>query len=108
MNRIIIRSELIQVDSIGRSLALTTGRADAAFWTRSTPNPQISEMSSEEYAAFVENLKAAYAEEENEVMRMLSEALSRDQLDRRDIPDGCIITEPYFVDISVPVTLRNK
>ena len=100
--------EFIQVDNVGRSLALVSGKADAAFWTRSTPNPHISEMSDEEYAAYIENLKAAYTEEENEVMRLLSEALSRGKLDRRDIPEGCIITEPYYIDISVPVMLRNR
>lgn len=100
--------ELILVDSIGRSLALSTGRADAAFWTRGTPNPQISEMSDEAYAAMVEKYKTDYTDEENEVMRMLSETLSRIELDRRDLPDGNISTDPYFIDISVPVRIRNN
>ena len=100
--------ELLQVDSIGRAMALASGTVDAAFWTRGTPNPQISEMSDEEYAAMVEEYKAVYSEDENEVMRTLSEALSRIKLDRRDLPDGTISTDPYFLDISVPVARRQN
>ncbi len=106
--RLNVNIELIQVDIIGRAAALSSGAADVAFWTRGTANPEITEMKDEEYSNYVNELRSQYSEEENEIMIVMSEILSRKKLDERDMPERTIITYPYFTDISVPVRLKNQ
>jgi len=86
--------ELVQVDSIGRALALAEGVVDVAFWTRGLSqgaldtgirpdSPEISDLTGEKTSA-----EAA------------------EKYVNRDMPEGTIITQPYFSDIPVLVALK--
>ena len=105
--RLNVNIELIQVDSLGRATALVSGAADVAFWTRGTPNPEITQMTEEEFRNYINEMNSHYSEEESEVMKMMSELISREKLDKRDMPERTIITKPYYTDISVPVRMKK-
>ncbi len=117
--------ELVQVDSVGRALALSEGLVDVTFWTRgrsvqsaerheqreerrqSGEKPseeereaKRAERQAEREAEMTEEEKAAlegYERPEREV---------RVKILNRDTPDGMIITTPYFTDFPVQVGMK--
>ena len=106
--------ELVQVDSVGRALALSEGTVDVVFWTRgiseselksrqSRPEPgdeKMKEQRDEQQVPLTDEEKA-FREENNSPTR---EEL--DRLDARDMPAGTIITQPYFSDIQTWIVLK--
>ena len=106
--------ELVQVDSVGRALALSEGTVDVVFWTRGmseirtkrlSTNGDLSEeerearkakqwesMTKEDQALFDENKSAA--------------GDTKEKLETRDMPAGTIITQPYFSDIQTWIVLK--
>ncbi len=95
-NRLDMNVELLEVDSIGRAAALSSGTVDVVFWTRTLTAEQNSHSEND----------AAFTDEERQVMADISDIESSINLTRGDMPDGTIITESYFSDINVPVVLR--
>ena len=93
--------ELVQVDSIGRAAALSSGTVDVAFWTRSSSDPNVGKTE-EEHKAFIEEKKKNYTDEQNSLMKSIKPAKSYTDELQRDMPDGTICTARYFAD---PITI---
>ena len=105
--------ELVQVDSIGRALALSEGMVDVVFWTRGMSESQAERRSKSENT---EEAHAARIAEDQEILKSEEEALRNELTNpdmekiRRirvsDIPADTIITQPYFTDFPVWVVLK--
>ncbi len=102
--------ELVQTDSVGRSLALAQGKVDVVFWTRGMTEAQFRygapTMSEEEFEAFIQEKRAKHTEEETAIMSGMHEALPPGEHSYRDMPEGTITTAPYYSDMNVLVTLK--
>lgn len=100
--------ELVQVDSIGRAAALSSGVADIVFWTRSAEDGDMFHtMSSDEFNEFSSQKKAKFSEKEITILEKLDGVMSREKAYNMDMPAGTVITDPYYIDIAVPVILRT-
>ena len=100
--------ELVQVDSVGRAAALSSGAADIVFWTRSAEDGDMFHaMSGNEFNAFSSEKKAKFSEKEIAILEKLDEVMSREKAYDMDMPAGTVITDPYYIDIAVPVALRS-
>jgi ABC-type amino acid transport substrate-binding protein len=97
-----------QVDSAGRALALATGAVDVVFWVRgvATGSKTIN-MTDEEFAAYKAEIEKDFTPEEKEAIAHLDEILPRVREYNRDMPEGTIITEPYYTDIPVGVMTKQ-
>ena len=101
--------ELVVVDSVGRAAALASGTVDAVFWTRTSGKANdIADLSEEERAKLEEARIQDLSEEEIEVMEKVQELVSFADYGRADMPEGTIITTPYFSDILVTVTTQAR
>lgn len=104
--------ELVQVDSIGRALALSEGTVDVVFWTRGLSENRAGRRVDNPSKEELEALRAEYsAKMTDEEKAILDEAASVDReairkMDGRDIPAGTIITQPYFSDFPIMVVLK--
>ena len=100
--------ELLVVDSIGRAAALASGTVDAVFWTRTNSSSNLAASQSEEdLKALREVYYKNVSEEEAEVFRRLEEIADFTTYGMADMPEGTIITEPYYSDMIVPVELKK-
>ena len=97
-----------QVDSNGRAMALASGTVDVVFWVRgiATGSKTIN-MTDEEFAAYKEEMEKDFTPEEKEAIARLDEILPRVREYTRDMPEGTIITEPYYTDIPVGVMTKE-
>ena len=101
--------ELVVVDSVGRAAALASGTVDAVFWTRtSSKSIERGNDSEEEHNKMWETGIQNSSVEERETMDKVSELISFADYARADMPEGTIITAPYFHDIVVPVTTQAR
>ena len=108
-NRIGKNIELVVVDSVGRAAALASGAVDAVFWTRTNSEAQEATVrTEEERKAKRAELDAAMTGEEVALLNELSERIDPSAYANADMPEGTIITEPYFSDILVPVMLARE
>ena len=93
-----------QVDSGSRAIALATGNVDVVFWVRGVATgSRTINMTDEEFAAYKEEMEKDFTPEEKEAIAHLDAILPRVREYNRDMPDGTIITEPYYTDIPVGV-----
>ena len=101
--------ELVVVDSVGRAAALASGNVDAVFWTRTCDesNEQAG-LSEEERAKWREEHHKELSEEELETMGEVKKLVKLSDYGSTDMPEGTIITAPYFHDIIVPVTTQAR
>ncbi len=96
--------EIVVVDSIGRSTALSSGTVDAVFWTRtSEKSANFSKKSDEEKVELDERLKSNMTEEEFETILKIRETIPFDEYKSIDMPEGTISTVPYYSDMIVTV-----
>ena len=101
--------ELVVVDSVGRAAALASGNVDAVFWTRTSgASNELAAASEEERAERREALDQATSEESRETVEKLRALVNLHDYGRADMPEGTIITAPYFSDIIVPVTTQAR
>lgn len=101
--------ELVVVDSAGRAAALASGAVDAVFWTRTNnASNELAAASEEERAERREALNQATSGEDRETVEKLRELVNLPDYGRADMPEGTIITAPYFSDIVVPVTTQAE
>lgn len=110
-NRAGINMELVVVDSIGRAAALASGTADAVFWTRtSAESSYLESLSEEERNAKKAEMDAEQTEEEVRASEKLAEVLGADEIGygNADMPEGTIVTAPYYFDVFVPVELKKN
>ena len=102
--------ELVQVDSVGRALALSEGTVDVVFWTRGLSEAMTGhgKPTKEELGARRSERLAKMSDEEKAIIDKYEEPdiASRDKYQNRDLPAGAIITQPYFSDFPVTVTLK--
>lgn len=106
--------ELVQVDSVGRALALAEGTVDVVFWTRGVSETIVErrrakgQPSEEDLEALRRELLAKTSDEEKAIMEKIwiPDTALRDIFEARDLPAGAIITQPYFSDFNVQVTLK--
>ncbi len=107
--------ELVQVENVGRALALSEGVVDVVFWTRSLSEKRVDELvadrglSDEEKEAKRAERRAAWTDEERAILESATAPTEEDRarLRQRDLPAGTIITRPYFSDFPVLVTLKE-
>ena len=101
--------ELVVVDSVGRAAALASGNVDAVFWTRTSgASNELAAASEEERAERGEALDQATSGENRETVEKLRELVNLHDYGRADMPEGTIVTAPYFHDIIVPVTTQAR
>ncbi len=99
--------ELVQVDCLGRATALSSGNVDVVLWIRGDKEGStFSKMTDEEYQKYWEDLSSQFTPEEKRAMEVMEEYLPRPMDYNKDMPDGAIITEPYYTDI--PVGIMSK
>ncbi len=101
--------ELVQVDSVGRALALAEGTVDVVFWTRGLSESSAVIFSSDD-KAMAEIAKERESMTEEEIALFDEGAMpdpeARAKIEARDMPEGTIITQPYFSDFPVRVILK--
>ena len=103
-NRLKKNIELVQVDSMGRAAALSSGRVDVVFWTSGANEADAgSRLTNEEHEKFVEEKRKNGTEEHSRIMKSISEGMSYEKTEKKDQPDGTIITAPYYSDVLVLV-----
>ena len=96
--------EIVVVDSIGRSTALSSGTVDAVFWTRTNKiSLNLQEMTNEEVESDLEKRLADFSEEELAASTAIRELISIPEYGSIDMPEGTICTESYFSDTFMPV-----
>ena len=102
--RIAKNIELVPTDSLGRATALSTGVVDVVFWTRTnTEGDRVSRLTEEERQAE----QATMSEAELAVLRQLGAMMDIQQIAKMDMPDGTIVTDPYYSDIYVPIVTKT-
>ena len=102
--------ELVQVDSVGRALALSEGSVDVVFWTRGMTDFLLedSKLSDEEREAAKAERISQMTEEEQAILEEAGtpDQAEVEQMTSRDMPAGTVITQPYFTDCPVWIVLR--
>jgi len=101
--------ELVQVENVGRALALSEGVVDVVFWTRAQSESLVAfRTDGNELKDIMAKAQDTLTEEEQAVLDLFNnpelEALSK--WESRDMPEGTIVTQPYFTDFPVLVTLK--
>ncbi len=100
--------ELVVVDSIGRSTALSSGTVDAVFWTRTNEMAsRYKEMSEDDKSSKLKELESLMNEEELEAFNKIREMIDFEEYSLIDMPEGTICTVPYYSDLIVPVLKKN-
>jgi ABC-type amino acid transport substrate-binding protein len=108
-NRIGKNIELVVVDSVGRAAALASGTVDAVFWVRTNAESnRIAACSEEERARKREEDSKNLSADEIETMKTVEALVDLIDYGRADMPEGTVITAPYFSDIIVPVTTQAR
>ena len=98
--------KLIVVSSSARAVALASGRADVIFWTRAcTASDTLSMMSEEERSAWKAESEAGLSENDTALIESLEAMAPAASIGSQDMPQGTIITEPYYTDVLVPIEL---
>lgn len=101
--------ELIVVDSIGRATALSSGTADAVFWTRTSQYAdQVAEASEEEREQQKKELNKGLNEEELACVEYIDSILEFSSYGRLDMPENTITTQPYYSDLITNVLTKEK
>ena len=100
--------ELVQVDSMGRAAALSSGTVDAVFWTRtSAESNRIAAMTQQEKDANILEVDNSFTEEERDVFNQARAIFDFVGYGAIDMPEGTIITEAYYSDHFTPVLLKT-
>jgi ABC-type amino acid transport substrate-binding protein len=98
--------ELKQVDSAARAISLSSNEVDVVFWTRVGSGRPDEEVMEEIEKRQKQHLSGEDEEKRKEVIETLDEGGSPMQRDKMDMPEGTLITDPYYTDIIVPVSLK--
>ncbi|MBR3016294.1 MAG: transporter substrate-binding domain-containing protein [Clostridia bacterium] len=102
--RMNVNFELVQVDSVGRAAALSSGNVDFVFWTNGTDGRATGgRLTREQHEDVIKN---KVPEDHNELMHAISGGIDYVKEQSKDIPDGTISTQSYYNDLLVPVTLK--
>ena len=105
--RMNVNFELVQVDSVGRATALSSGNVDLVFWTNGNDGRSGGgRQTAEEHASFEEKQQSNLSEEQHALMISIGKGVDYEKGQKKDIPDGTISTQPYFSDLLIPVVLK--
>ena len=107
--------ELVQVENVGRSLALSEGRVDVVFWTRALSGSyadlrrEQGTLNAEEWKSRMDKILERMPDEERAILEegQILDAETKAKIDSRDMPPSTIITLPYYTDFSVLVKLKE-
>ena len=100
--------ELLQVDSVGRAAALASGAVDAVFWARTNRYANLfSILDKEERKQWAWDTFGAATEEEKNTLDLILEMIDFIPFGTGDMPDGTIISDPYYTDAAVPVLTKD-
>ena len=100
--------ELVQVDSMGRAAALSSGVVDAVFWTRTNAvSNRIATMTRQEKDANIPEFMDGLTEEEREIVTQANTVFDFAGYGAIDMPEGTIITDAYYSDYITPVMLKT-
>ena len=100
--------EIVVVDSLGRAAALASDTVDAVFWTRTSSSGQeLADMTDDERKAYREEIDTSMTEEEVNLLKEFRKAGPASAYATSDMPEGTIVTVPYFSDVIVPVMLAQ-
>lgn len=101
--------DLVVVDSIGRATALSSGNADAVFWTRTSATSDLyAAASDEEQKAMKEKIEKDLNEEELACINYIDSILEFSAYGKLDMPENTITTEPYYSDLITNVLTKEK
>ena len=99
---------IVQVNSLARASALAGETVDVVFWTRGSSHlPATVITTEEERENYIKERMALHLSEENQALESMVPKASFDKYANRDIPEGTIITSPYFEDVPVLVVLKK-
>jgi len=101
--------ELVQVENVGRALALSEGVVDVVFWTRAQSESLTALLKSGEGPEDVmAKTNDKLSEEEQAIFDEIKNPDPETMVKwtSRDMPEGTIVTQPYFTDYGVVVTLK--
>jgi ABC-type amino acid transport substrate-binding protein len=99
--------ELKQVDSAARAVSLSSNEVDVVFWTRvGTGRPDDDELEEMEKRQ-KQNISGEDDAKRKEIREALEEGGSRRDRDRMDMPEGTMVTDPYYTDRLVGVGLKK-
>jgi hypothetical protein len=99
--------ELKQVDSAARAISLSSNEVDVVFWTRvGTGRPDDDDIEEIEKRQ-KQNISGEDDEKRKEVRDALREGGSRRERDKMDMPEGTLVTDPYYTDMLVGVGLKK-
>ncbi len=100
--------KLIVVSSPARAVALASGRADVIFWTRAcTVSDALSMMSEEERSAWKAESEEGLSENDAALVESIEAMAPAASIGNQDMPQGTVITEPYYTDVLVSVELSQ-
>jgi DNA gyrase/topoisomerase IV subunit A len=99
--------ELKQVDSAARAMTLSSKEADVVFWTRVGTGKPDEEAMEQMEKRHKQHLSGEDEEKRKEIGEALSEGGSRMQREQMDMPEGTMVTDPYYVDGLVTVSLKE-
>lgn len=106
-NRIGKNIELVVVDSVGRASALASGTVDVVFWTRASRWANaLASLTEAEKEAEINRMVEGNPEAEVEVLHLLASLFPPETQSIMDIPEGTIITSPYYSDMILPVSTK--
>ena len=114
--RLDVNVSMVQVSSVGRASALASGTVDVVFWTRSavTSSARMLLKSDEEFNDVKKKLRDRMTKEEDDAMIEFTKSIigtlsgdTRKVEANRDMPEGTIVTIPYFSSIPVSVVLKK-
>jgi len=105
--RLNVNFEPVQVDSLGRAAALASGNVDLVFWTNgSNEKGGGAGKTPEEFKAYRQEQETEMSEEQAALMKAIGGDIKPGKRHNRDIPEGTIITQPYYNDFMVAVALK--
>lgn len=96
--------ELVVVDALGRATALASGNVDVVFWTRtSSAADEVARQIAEPDEETIDAISTTLTDEQMAVFQQFINTLDFASYGKADMPEGTIITKPYYSDQLVMV-----
>jgi hypothetical protein len=87
---------------------LSSGAGDVVYWTRTASDGDMFHtMSKDEFKNFSSEKKTKFTEKQIGILNALDEVMSREKSYNMDMPESTIITDPYYIDVVVPVVKKT-
>ena len=99
--------ELKQVDSAARAMTLSSKEADVVFWTRVDTGKPDNGAPEQMDKRHKQNVSGEEEEKRKAIEEALSELGSRMKREQMDMPEGTMVTDPYYLDKFVLVELKK-